>query len=74
MGGLDIVEDAERISFTFEKWESGNIEVRSGWMDVKRKSGKEGESDPEGWSPVRGEKKKRGHGLEKLVEWVATLR
>ncbi|KIM28285.1 hypothetical protein M408DRAFT_329617, partial [Serendipita vermifera MAFF 305830] len=74
LGGLDIAEDAEGTSFTFEKWEGGDIEVRSGWVDVKRKSGKEGESDSEGESPVRGEKEKRGDGLGKLVEWVAALR
>ncbi|KIM28287.1 hypothetical protein M408DRAFT_145469 [Serendipita vermifera MAFF 305830] len=68
LGGLDIAEDAEGTSFTFEKWEGGDIEVRSGWVDVKRKSGKEGEG------PVRGEKEKRGDGLGKLVEWVAALR
>ncbi|KIM20967.1 hypothetical protein M408DRAFT_29951 [Serendipita vermifera MAFF 305830] len=66
-GGLGIAENAEGTSFTFEKWEGGDIEVRSGWVDVKRKSGKEGRS------PVRGEKEKRGDGLGKLVEWVAAL-
>jgi hypothetical protein len=90
LGGLDIVGDdnGDGGGFSFAKWEGGEVELKSGWVDIKKdvSSGKAGETDSEGEaeekvdSRVRGTaeagagKEGRSDGLVQLVEWIATLR
>lgn len=83
-GGDDIsgiLDTTEGDSFSFEKWD-GEIDVRSGWVDVKRSGriGSVGESDEDS------EPEKESHalsgkpvgeerdGLAELVDWIAALR
>ena len=83
--GLDITGDEED-GFRFEKWEGGEVDVRAGWVDIKRSSDghghttdeeeHEGEGEGDKGEEKRDEKReeKREDGLAEVVQWIVDLR
>ncbi|KAG8829220.1 hypothetical protein FRC17_006968, partial [Serendipita sp. 399] len=77
MGGLDITDGD---AFSFEKWDGGEVTIRSGWVSVHK-----GDlSSPDGIDSASEDESKvkeklsselsKADGLADLVDWIATLR
>jgi hypothetical protein len=95
LGGLDVVEgpgdnnNGGGAVFSFGNWEGGEVQLRSGWVDVKRGGASGGGAAGKGETDSEDEGEKvdsrvregggvgregRGDGLVQLVEWIAALR